>query len=76
MAGKDNSRGLFCDSYSFSELSEVKENNTTSKKVTDMILSYKDNIGFNDFLEYTGLKKTAGYNLVATLEDRRLGKIV
>lgn len=57
------------------ETVKKNEKQKQAKEVTDIILSYKDFVGLNDFKEYTGLNTTQVYNLVATLEDRRLGKI-
>lgn len=57
------------------ETTKKNEKQKQAKEVTDTILKYMKEIGMNDFMDYTGLKKTAAFNFVATLEDRRLGKI-
>ena len=57
------------------ETAKKNQKQKEAKEVVDIILSYKDHIGLADFQEYIGLNKVQTYNLVATLEDRRLGKI-
>jgi len=57
------------------ETAKKNEKQKQAKEVTDAILKFKEVLGLADFQEYTGLNKVQTYNLVATLEDRRLGKI-
>lgn len=57
------------------ELNKQQQEKKMAKEVTDKILNFKKLIGMHDFLDFTGLTKPNVYNLLATLEDRKLGKI-